>query len=322
VNPFTLAAACLGALLAPLSAGAQAYPTKPVRIVTQFAPGSSGDTSLRIIAPVMSQDLGQPVVVDNRAGGGGVVAAEQVVRAAPDGYTLLNGTSASHIIRPFLARETSFDPLRDLTPITALYTSITLVVAHPSVPFNNAREMIDYARRNPGKLSYGSSGIGTDHHLSGEEINILTGAGLVHVPYKATAQALIDVVSGQIPMTFAITSAVAPFVKSGKVKVIAVNRNNRTALFPDVASLEETIPKYQTPPSWTALFGPAGLPQPIVARLHAAAVKGLRAPEAQSRWEANGSEVLGNTPEQFAALLKSEIALVAGIVKAAGIRPE
>ena len=301
---------------------AQAFPTKPVRVITQFAPGSSGDTTLRVITPIISQDFGQPVVIDNRAGGGGMVAAELTVRAAPDGYIILCATSATQVVRPFMVRGPSFDTLRDFTPITALYSAITLLVAHPSVPVTSMGELIEYARRNPGKLSYGSSGIGTDHHLTGEQIRILTGAEIVHVPYKATAQALIDVVTGQLPLTYAITGAAGTFIKTGKIKVLGVVKNQRVALLPDVPAFGEVMPKFQQPPNWTALFGPAGLPSSVLARLNGAIVKSLHHPDAQARWIANGYEVIGNTPEDFAAQIKLQTALVASIVKSAGITPE
>ncbi len=301
---------------------AQAFPTKPVRVITQFAPGSSGDTTLRVITPIISQDLGQPVLIDNRAGGGGMVAAELTVRAAPDGYTILCATSATQVVRPFMVRGPSFDTLKDFTPITALYSAITLLVAHPSVPVNSMGELIEYARRNPGKFSYGSSGIGTDHHLTGEQIRILTGAEIVHVPYKATAQALIDVVTGQLPLTYAITGAAGTFIKSGKIKVLGVVKNQRVALLPDVPAFGEVMPKFQQPPNWTAIFGPGGLPPPVLSRLNSAIVKSMHHPDAQARWIANGYEVIGNTPEEFATQIKLQTALVASIVKSAGITPE
>lgn len=301
---------------------AQAFPTKPVRVITQFAPGSSGDTTLRVITPIISQDLGQPVLIDNRAGGGGMVAAELTVRAAPDGYVILCATSATQVVRPFMVRGPSFDTLKDFTPITALYSAITLLVAHPSVPVNSMGELIEYARRNPGKFSYGSSGIGTDHHLTGEQIRILTGAEIVHVPYKATAQALIDVVTGQLPLTYAITGAAGTFIKSGKIKVLGVVKNQRVALLPDVPAFGEVMPKFQQPPNWTAIFGPGGLPPPVLSRLNSAIVKSMHHPDAQARWIANGYEVIGNTPEEFATQIKLQTALVASIVKSAGITPE
>lgn len=301
---------------------AQAFPTKPVRVITQFAPGSSGDTTLRVITPIISQDLGHPVVIDNRAGGGGMVAAELTVRAAPDGYTILCATSATQVVRPFMVRGPSFDTLKDFTPITALYSAITLLVAHPSVPVNSMGELIEYARRNPGKFSYGSSGIGTDHHLTGEQIRILTGAEIVHVPYKATAQALIDVVTGQLPLTYAITGAAGTFIKSGKIKVLGVVKNQRVALLPDVPAFGEVMPKFQQPPNWTAIFGPGGLPPPVLSRLNSAIVKSMHHPDAQARWIANGYEVIGNTSEEFATQIKLQTALVASIVKSAGITPE
>jgi len=314
----------LGASVAAVSsqqAVAQTFPVKPIRLVTQFAPGSSGDTTLRVLVPIVAQELGQSVVIDNRAGGGGVVAAEQVVRAAPDGYTIFAATSATQIVRNFMVRSATFDALRDFTPITALYSAVTLMVAHPSVPVSSMSELIEYAKRNPGKLSFGSSGIGTDHHLTGEQIRILTGADIVHIPYKATAQALLDVVTGQLPLTFAITAAASSFIKSGKIKVLGVVKNQRVALLPDVPSFGEAMPKFQQPPNWTGIFGPGGLAQPAVGRLHGAIVKAMYHPDAQARWIANGYEVIANTPEDFAKQIREQTALVAGIVKAAGIKP-
>jgi tripartite-type tricarboxylate transporter receptor subunit TctC len=221
-----------------------------------------------------------------------------------------------------MVRGPSFDTLKDFTPITALYSAITLLVAHPSVPVNSMGELIEYARRNPGKFSYGSSGIGTDHHLTGEQIRILTGAEIVHVPYKATAQALIDVVTGQLPLTYAITGAAGTFIKTGKIKVLGVVKNQRVALLPDVPAFGEVMPKFQQPPNWTAIFGPAGLPPPVLSRLNSAIVKSMHHPDAQARWVANGYEVIGNTPEEFATQIKLQTALVASIVKSAGITPE
>ena len=316
-----------GVMLAwmPFTVGAAqpvAFPTKPVRIVTQFAAGSSGDSTLRVLAPILQADFGQPVVIENRAGGGGVVSAEIVARSPADGYTMLAGTSATQVIRGVMVKNSTFDPVKDFTPVTALYTAITLLVAHPSVPANSFGELIEYAKRNPNKLSYGTSGIGTDHHLTGEQLRQITGAEMVHVPYKATAQALLDVVTGQIPLTFAITGAAAPFLKSGKIKVLGVVKEKRTSFMPDVPALNEAVPAYQAPANWTGIFGPANLPAPILKRWHEAVVKSLHHPDAQARWVANGYEVVGNSPEEFAATIREQIALVAGIAKAAGIKPE
>jgi tripartite-type tricarboxylate transporter receptor subunit TctC len=324
---FTRFTQAVGAMLMamPLAAGAAqppAFPTKAVRIVTQFAAGASGDSTLRVLAPILQADFGQPVVIENRAGGGGVVSAEIVARSPADGYTVLAGTSATQVIRGVMVKNSTFDPIKDFTPVTALYTAITLLVAHPSVPVNSFAEVIDYAKRNPNKLSYGTSGIGTDHHLTGEQLRQITGAEMVHVPYKATAQALLDVVTGQIPLTFAITGAAGPFIKSGKIKVLGVVKEKRTSFMPDVPALNEAVPAYKAPANWTGIFGPANLPQPIVRRWHDAVVKALYHPDAQARWVANGYEVVGNTPEEFAATIKEQIALVAGIAKAAGIKPE
>ena len=197
---------------------AQSPSGRTVSLVTQFAPGSTGDTLCRIMADSLKEVMGQPVIVDNRAGAGGVLAAEFVARAAPDGHTLLVGTTGTQIMRVHLAKSSSFDPVRDFTPITEVGETVTLWVAHPSFPANSFREMIDYAKANPGKVAYGTSGIGSPHHLSGELVRQLAGIDITHVPYKASAQGLQDTIAGQIQTTFAISGLVVPAARAGKVK--------------------------------------------------------------------------------------------------------
>ena len=307
----------------PLASISQGYPVKPVFLVTQFAPGSTGDTLCRIMAESLKEVLGQSVIVDNRAGAGGVLAAEYVARAAPDGYTLLVGTTGTQIMRVHLAKKSSFDPVKDFTPITEVGETVTLWVAHPSFPANSFRDMIDYAKANPGKLVFGTSGIGSPHHLSGELVKQLAGIDITHIPYKASAQALQDTIAGQIQTTFAISGLVVPAVCGGKVKALAIVRNQRFKALPDVPYIGEILPGFETPPSWTGMFGPANMPAPLLTRVHADVVKALHVPAVRTRLsEAQHFEVITNeTPAAFAAQIKREIDLVGRIVKAAGIKP-
>jgi len=306
----------------PIAALAQAFPSKPVRISTQFAAGGSGDVSLRTLAPHMSQDLGVPVIIDNRPGGGGLLAADFVAKSAPDGHTLVSGTSATQIILPFLRKDLPFDPVRDFTPVTQLYSATTLIVAHPSVPGASLRELIEYAKKNPGKLSYGSAGIGSPDHLHGVSIAQLAGIEWTHVPYKASSLALNDVVAGQVPVTFTILAAASPMLKSGKVRAIAVVEDKRSPVLLDVPTIGEVVPGFRNVPSWNGIFGPGGVPRPIVERLQRSIVKALNQPDALARWAANGYETLGTTPDEFAAQIKAQYEIAGKLVRAAGLKPE
>ena len=320
VSARVLAALFLPALF--LHANAQTYPAKPIRVVTQFAGGASGDTVVRTITAPLSEILGQPVVVDNRAGAGGVVAAELVKQAPPDGYTLFAGTSATQIIRLYVAKTTPFDPVRDFTPITQCIESVTLIVVNPSLPVATLRDLVDYARQNPGKVAYGTSGVGSEHHLSGEQIKQLAGIDMLHVPYKASMQGLLDVVSGRLPMAFSIYVVAMPQVRSGKVRALAVVRERRSPLLPDVPAVPEMVPGFEPPPSWIGIFGPANLPVALVRRLNADIVKALNLPDTRAKLTDQGLEVVGNTAEEFAVRIERQKQLVARIVKNAGIEPE
>jgi tripartite-type tricarboxylate transporter receptor subunit TctC len=291
-------------------------------MVTQFSAGASGDTVVRTMTGPLAEILGQPVVVDNRAGAGGVVAAEIVKSAAPDGYTLFAGTSATQIIRLYIAKSTPFDPVKDFTPITQVIESVTTLVMNPSIPASNLKELIEYARQNPGKIAYGTSGIGSEHHLSGEQIKQLTGVDLLHVPYKASAQGLLDVVSGRLPMAFSIYVVAAPQIKTGKVKPLAVVRDKRSPLLPEVPAVAEMVPGFEPPPSWIGIFGPANLPAPLLRRLNGDIVKALSLPDTRQKLTEQGLDIVGSTPEEFSAKIERQKQLVARIVKGAGIQPE
>ena len=312
------ACACLASALTP----AQTFPSKPIRLLTLFAPGSTGDTTARTFAGPFGEALGQQVILENMPGAGGVLAAERVARAAPDGHTLLVSLSSVHIMRVFLSRQTPFDPVNDFTPITQLGSAVTLLVAHPGLPYKSLRELIDYARANPGKASYGTSGVGSPTHLAGVLIGQLTGTNIVHVPYKAVSQAFNDVVGGQLPLAYAISSQVMPAARAGKVRVLAVLEEERYATLPDVPTIQEVVPRFEAPPSWPGLFGPKGLPDPVLRRLHSEAFKVLNSPEVKEKLAAREFYVSPQkSPEEFMAKIKRELALIGGIVKRAGIQP-
>jgi tripartite-type tricarboxylate transporter receptor subunit TctC len=308
------------ALLAP-ACFAQSYPVKPVHLVTQFAAGSTGDVLSRLTASSMSELSGQPVVVDNRPGAGGVLAAELVQRSAPDGYNLLVATTGTHVMRVHLVKKQSFDPLKDFTPITEMGETVALFVAHPSFPVSSFRDMLEYAKKFPGKVLYGTSGIGSPHHLSAELIQQLTGVKLTHVPYKASSAALQDTVSGNLMSTFAISGIVVPAVRAGKVKALAINRENRFPALPDVPTISEVVPGFEPPPSWSGLFGPGNMPPALLKQVHGLAVKALNSPVTKQKLAEQYFDVITQpTPEEFAALLKRQIDLVGKIVKSANIQ--
>lgn len=308
-------------LAAAAPAMSQAWPAKPVRLITEFVAGSGGDALLRVVAEGLGPMIGQPVVIENRAGAGGVLAAEAVARSAPDGYTLFGATPNTQTIRPHMAKVNTLDPAKDFTPLTSLAEPTIVIVANPSFPANNLRELLDYARANPGKLSYATSGIGTSHHLSGEQIQMLTGVKFTHVPYKALAESLRDVVSGQIPVCFNLNGPVAPLAKAGKVKLIAIVNDRRVPEWPDTGTVIEAVPGFEKPSSWTGLLGPGNMPPALARRIAADVVKAMNEPKTKARIDGVGFTVRGNTPEEFAAQIRRETELVGRIVKAAGIQP-
>jgi len=310
------------AVLAPAFAQAQAWPARPLRIVVPFSAGSALDLLARMVAPRMQEAYGQPVVVENRVGANGMIGTEMVAHAPPDGYLIQVGTSGTHVTSIFLNKNVPYDPVKDFTPITAAVEPATCVVVNPSLAVNSIRELIDYAKRNPGKLSYGSSGIGSVFHLAGELFNQTAGVELVHVPYKGVAPAMTDVVAGQILVNFTAVADAMTNTRAGKVRMLAVLEPKRYPGLPEVPTVTETLSGFQKPPTWFGFLGPAGLPQPILARLNGEIVKAITAADARARLEGMGLNVIANTPEQFSALIRSGIEQYGRIVKSAGIQPE
>ena len=310
-----------GAVFAPLAAG-QDFPTRPVRIIVPFAPGGVADNSARVIADKLGQRLGQQVLVENRAGASGNIGSEMVAKAAPDGYTLLLGFDGTLVVNPHTFAKLPFDTVRDFAPVTKLGDAILILVAHPSVPAKSVAELVAYSKTQPGGLAYGSSGTGGTPHLAGEMLRQRTGANLVHVPYKGGGQAIIDVVGGQIPLTYTAIATSQQYVKQGRLKAIATSSEKRSTSLPDVPTfIESGVPDFVVA-SWTGILAPAGTPKPIVDRLQKEIAAVLADPEVKARYEVLGIEPVGNTPEQFAAQIKADLAKYEKVVKQANIKVE
>jgi tripartite-type tricarboxylate transporter receptor subunit TctC len=308
----------LSVLPAP-TAWSQAYPAKPIRIINQFNAGTPGDLIARVAAAQMSETMSQAVVVENRPGGGGVVAVGAVARATPDGYTLLVSNASVPTVLPVLsAKPLPFDPLKDLTPITIIGDIAMLIVAHPSLPANTLPELIAYAKSNPGKVNYGTTGVGTSMHLSGEQISMLTGAPMTHIPYKTSP--VLDAATGALQLAYVVSAQGLPLIKAGKVKLITLMAPSRLRAMPEVPLVAEVIPGFDTPPQWTGLLGPGGLPPAIVARIFTDVIRGITSPEGRARVMDVGFEpMVSKSPEEFAALIRRSQEMVARIVKTAGI---
>ena len=304
---------------APHYACAQ-YPTRPIRSIMTVAGGA--DIVARVVAQGLTEALGQPVVVESQAGAGGAIGAETVARAAPDGHTIMLASASTVVMNRFLSKSARLDPLRDFTPLTKAFETIALIVTRPSLPVDSVRELIEYARRNPGKLSFGTSGVGTTHHLSGEAIRLLAGIDWIHVPYKGGPPVLTDLVGGQIQVGLTILATAAPFIKSGKVKVLAVNGARRYPVIPEVPTVGEQLPGYEAPSTWGGYFGPASMPQAVAQRLHDEIVKVLTRPEVRSKAEDIGFVIDTSTPEELTETIRRDIAYTSRIVKAIGIQPE
>jgi len=309
-------------LVAPLVSYGQAYPSRPIKLVVPYPPGGSTDPLARIVAQKMRDSMGQPIIVENRPGAGGMLGSELVARAAPDGYTFLLGANATHVIGKFLSKNIPYDPEKDFTPITAGVGVPMALAVHISVPAFSGAELVDYARKNSGKMSFGSAGKGSPHQLAGELLKQVTGIDMVHVPYKGAGPAVQDLVAGQIPVAFVALATALPHARTGKIRILGVVEPTRSRLAPDVPTVGESVPGYAMPFSWFGFFGPAGLPDPILRRLNLDILKALNAPDAHAKLEAAGLPVLGTSPEEFADMIKRELEIFRKLITAAGIQPE
>jgi tripartite-type tricarboxylate transporter receptor subunit TctC len=303
------------------TAAEQPYPARPVRVVVPYAAGGLPDTMVRIAAPRLLESLGQHFVVDNRPGAGGIAGCELVARATPDGYTLLVADVGQTAINPAVYSKLPYDTLRDFAPVSIMGTSAQFLVAHASVPANTLPELIALAKSKPGQLRYGSGGIGSVHHLSMEALKTPLGLDIVHVPYKGTGQAVPALIGGEVALLFSALPSIAPHIKAGRLKLLGVNTIKRSPQAPDVPTIAEVtgIRDYDYPPE-IGVLAPAKTPQPIINRLAQAIAKAMRHPETMSRYTALGIEPVGNTPEQYAAKIRVDIAKYAKAVKAAGVK--
>jgi tripartite-type tricarboxylate transporter receptor subunit TctC len=296
------------------------YPSRTVRIVVPSPPGGGTDIVARVLAQHFSKTLGQSFVVENKPGAGNMIGIEAVARSAPDGYTLLM-VPATLALNSALYKKVPYHPVRDFAPITLAATAPLVLIVHPSVPAQSLGEFIAYAKREPGKMSYGTAGIGTAPHLCMELLKSMAGIDLLHIPYKGTAPAAADVISGQIAAMFATALTARPMIDSGRVRALAVSGTQRVQALPRVPPVTETVPGYAAI-QWYGLLAPAGTPQPVIARLNAEAARSLKSDEMRERLAADGAEPQGSTPEEFAALIKSELEKWGRVTRAAGIEPQ
>jgi tripartite-type tricarboxylate transporter receptor subunit TctC len=313
----------VAAILAiPAMAGAQTYPAKPIRMVMTLGAGGSAEIAARLLAQKVSDSVGQPVLVEPGGGAGGAIGATTVMRAAPDGYTILFGTTGALVLRKFIVKDTPYDTLRDFTPLMQLGETVSAIAATMSIPGNTLPEVLEYVKKNPGKLSYGSTGIGTTHHLSGEMISMLTGVKWEHVPYKNSNQAVLDTVTGRIHLMFTTLGSMQPQITAGKLKLLALNNVKRFHRAPGVPTVQEVLPGYDRPPSWVGLLGPAGMPQPTVQRLYTELSRAGSSPEVVEKLDEIGILADPKSPGDFTAFIKANFAAVDKLMKQAGIQPE
>jgi tripartite-type tricarboxylate transporter receptor subunit TctC len=306
--------------LASGAALAQAYPSKPIRLIVPFPAGGAVDISARAIGAELSRSLGQQVVVENRPGAGGNLAAEAAARAAPDGYTLFMATSAILAVNPVLYAKVPFDPIKDFAPISVVASSDNVLVVHPSVPAQTVGELIALAKANPGKYSYASSGSGSSTHLAAEMFKMMAGVDLLHVPYKGGPPGVVDLLAGQVNMIFDLVPSALPHIRSGKIRALGVAGVQRSPLLPGVPLISESgVPGYRSS-VWFGLVAPAGTPAEIVSRLSADVAKGVRQAEFRDRLTGMGYDVTSTTPEQMAELIRADIPRWAQVVKTNGIK--
>jgi tripartite-type tricarboxylate transporter receptor subunit TctC len=313
-------AAAMAALGCAMPVQAADYPTKPITLIIGFAPGGPSDVMARIFTRKMEEVLKQPLVIENRPGAGGSIAGSAVARANPDGYTLLLGTGSLLAINVSLYKNLGYDPEKDFEPITLIGTQTNVLYLHPSVPAKSLAELIAHAKANPGKLSFGSGGIGTPAHLAGELLKIEAKIDITHVPFRGTGPALQSVIGGHVPMAFNPPPPLIPHIQSGSIRPIAITTLKRTAALPDLPTIAELgFPGFEAT-TWHALVAPAGTPKDVIATLHRAIAATLNDPASRKALTDLGVDIVGNTPDELRAYIKAEIPKWAGIVKAAGVK--
>lgn len=308
-------------LLSSVQAQTSSYPDRQIKIISPFATGGIADTFSRVIAQGLSESWGQPVIVENKTGGGGNIGSDFVAKAAPDGYTLVMGNIGSHAVNPYLMKNMPYDPLRDFQPVAYVLDAEGLLVVSPDVPSRSVPELIAYIKANPGKISYGSGGVGTTSHLAGELFKSLAKVDMTHIPYKGNAPAITDLIGGQTQVMFATMPTVLPYVKTGKLRALAVIGGTRSPSLPDVPTVSETLPGFDVS-NWIGIFAPNGTPPSIVSKLNTEIVKVMQQPNVQKRLDTEGAKFKVMTPEAFGAFQKSEAQKWAKTIRDSGLKPE
>ncbi|NYT22703.1 tripartite tricarboxylate transporter substrate binding protein [Alcaligenaceae bacterium] len=314
------AAAVLGLALAPVSAqtSVSALPKGPITLVVPFAAGGATDVVSRLVAQKLGERIQRTVVVENVGGGGGSIGAVKVARATPDGNTLLMGTIATHVINPLSMAQLSYDAQKDFTPVSLIVTVPNVLLVHPSVKATNVQELIGLVKASPGQFSYGSSGVGTPPHLSGELFKSMTGAEMTHVPYKGGGPAMVDLIAGHIPILFDVLSGAAQHVRAGSARALAVTTPERVASFPDLATVAESgVPGYETW-TWNAVFGPAGMPRDMTEQLSRELQAVVAEPDVQAMLKDLSATPVGSTPDDLAALVEAETDKWRAVIKSIG----
>ena len=313
-------ALCIGLCALSANAGAQAYPSKPIRFVLPSAAGGNADLVARLLGDAISRPIGQPIIIENRGGGSSLIGNNMVAKAAPDGHTVLF-TSSTFAIVASLGADLPYDAARDFSPVGMVGATPILMVTNPGVPANNLKELIAYAKSNPGKLNFASTGNGSPAHLAGELFNTLAKVKTTHVPYKATAQATTDAIGGTIQIAYPSVSSALQYVKTGKLRALGITSLKRSSIAADIAPLSETLPGYQAT-IWNGILAPAGTPSTVIARLNSELNKVLNTAEIQTKLSSMGVDVETSTPAEFGTFIETEIRKWRGVIKDAGIKVE
>jgi len=304
------------------TAWAQPYPSRPIRIIVPFVPGGNVDITARTVAPALGDALGQPVVVENRPGAAGMVGAQAMMSSPADGYTLMMGSNSSLAVAPNLYPSWPYDPVKGIAPISNLAITPFVLVVKLGLPAQSLAEFVKLAKEKPGQLSMASGGNGSSNHLVGELFQMMTGLKLSHVPYKGTGAALVDLAGGQVDLLFDQASSTVPNVRGGKIRALAVASSSRQSALPDTPTFAEAGLRDFEIDNFTGLVGPAGMPADAVAKLHAAAVKALATPQVRERFASLGVQPVGDTPEQFSAVIREDLARWSRVIKSAGVKVE
>ena len=312
--------AALGLLFAAAGALAQSYPTKPIRMLIGFPPGGGTDIIGRLVAQKLGEALGQQIIVDNRSGASGQLAAELVSKAAPDGYTIMMAHIAAISILPSLVSKLPYNPQKDFAPVSLSAIGPNLLVVHPSVPAKTVKELVALAKSRPGQLQYASPGAGTVQHLAGELFKLQAKVDMLHVPYKGSGQSIVDLIAGHVHLDFDAVPPVINFVRQGKLRALAVTSAKRFSLLPDMPTIEESgVPGFDMS-TWWGIVAPAAVSKDIINKLNTEMVKAIRQPDAKEKISSVGADIVGNTPDEFAAFIRAETEKYARIIKAANIK--